>query len=321
MEYSYQFSDALAQEWEWSERYATQPEILRYVNHVADRFDLRKDIQLDTRVVSAHYDDETSRWRIMTDGGEAVSARWCVMATGCLSSANLPSIPGRDSFAGDAYHTGRWPHAGVDFRGRRVAVVGTGSSAIQSIPLIAEQASQLFVFQRTATWSVPAHNHPLDPRLVREIKADYPAFRARNASQAFGANFRQSGESALSVSNEERQAAYEERWQSGGLPFLGAFSDLLVDPAANQTSADFLRALIHGIVAEPAVAERLSPRHVVGCKRLCVDTDYYATYNRPNVTLVDLRDAPITAIDAAGILTTSSTTPSTRSSSPPASTR
>ena len=304
MEYSYQFSDALAQEWEWSERYATQPEILRYANHVADRFDLRKDVQLDTRVVSAHYDDETMRWRITTDRGETLSARWCVMATGCLSSANLPDIPGRDSFAGDAYHTGRWPHTGVDFGGRRVAVVGTGSSGIQSIPLIAREASQLFVFQRTPTYSVPAHNHPLDPRRVSEIKHDYRSFRARNATQAFGANFRQSDESALSLSSEERQATYEERWQSGGLPFLGAFSDLLVDSAANETSADYLRARIRGIVADPAVAERLSPRHVVGCKRLCVDTDYYATYNRPNVTLVDLRATPIAAIDAAGIRTT-----------------
>ncbi len=303
MEYSYQFSDALAQEWEWSERYATQPEILRYANHVVDRFDLKKDIRFDTRVVSAHYDDDAQRWQITTDRGDAITARWCVMATGCLSSANLPDIPGRDSFSGGAYHTGRWPHDGVDFHGQRVAVVGTGSSGIQSIPLIAEQASQLFVFQRTPTYSVPAHNGPLDPRAVREIKADYPAFRAGNAAQPFGANFQQSEERALAVSEEDRRSGYERRWQAGGLPFLGAFADLLVDPAANATAAEFLRARIRSAVADPAVAERLSPRHVVGCKRLCVDSDYYATYNRPNVTLVDLRDEPIESIDAAGLRT------------------
>jgi len=305
MEYSYQFSDALAQEWEWSERYATQPEILRYANHVADRFDLRRDIALETRVVSAHFDDAARRWRIETDRGEVVSARWCVMATGCLSSANLPAIPGRDRFAGDAYHTGRWPHDGVDFRGRRVAVIGTGSSAIQSIPLIAQEASALFVFQRTPTYSVPAHNQPLDPETVRRIKADYRAFRAANAEQpfGFGASEVRGLRLAGSVPEPERQRVYEERWAQGGLPFLVAFADLMLDPAANATAAEFLRAKIRATVADPATAERLLPDQVVGCKRLCVDTNYYATFNRPNVSLVDLRAEPIEEIDAAGIRT------------------
>ena len=310
MEYSYQFSDALAQEWEWSERYATQPEILRYANHVADRFDLKNDIEFETRIVSAHYsdddDDEAKRWRITTDRGDIFMARWCVMATGCLSSANLPDIPGRDRFAGGAYHTGRWPHQGVDFHGKRVAVIGTGSSGIQSIPLIAEQASQLFVFQRTPTYSVPAHNRPLDPNEVCGIKADYRNFRARNAEQpfGFGAQIGRGGQSALAVGEADRASQYADRWHLGGLPFLIAFSDLMLDPEANETAAEFIRAKISAIVADPAVAERLTPRQVVGCKRLCVDTNYYATYNRDNVTLVDLRDEAIQSIDAAGIRTT-----------------
>ena len=305
MEYSYQFSDALAQEWEWSERYATQPEILRYANHVAERFDLKKDIRFDTRVVSAHHVEESNRWHITTDRGDALMARWCVMATGCLSSANLPDVPGRDSFSGAAYHTGRWPHDGVDFRGKRVAVVGTGSSGIQSIPLIAEQASQLFVFQRTPTYSVPAYNRPLDPDEVRRIKADYRNFRARNAEQpfGFGADVERTAESAHALDDAGRTRRYEARWRHGGLPFLTAFPDLMLDPAANETAGEFIRAKIRDIVADPAVAERLSPRHVVGCKRLCVDTDYYATFNRENVTLVDLREEPIESIDAAGLRT------------------
>ncbi len=305
LEYSYQFSDALQQEWEWTERYATQPEILRYANHVAERFDLLRDIRFETRVVSARFDDESLRWRIETDRGEAVSARWCIMATGCLSSANLPAIPGRESFRGRAYHTGRWPHEGVDFSGQRVGVIGTGSSAIQSIPLIAEQASRLYVFQRTPTYSVPAHNQPLDPETVREIKAGYRAFRERNAQQPFGFGSRlaRPPEGALSLDEERREQVYEERWREGGLPFLATFADLMLDPAANETAAEFIRKKIRGIVRDPAVAERLLPTQVVGCKRLCVDTSYYATYNRENVTLVDLREEPIEAIDATGLAT------------------
>jgi cyclohexanone monooxygenase len=305
LEYSYQFSEALQQEWDWTERYATQPEILRYANHVAERFDLLRDIRFETRVVSARFDDEILRWRIETDRGDVVSARWCILATGCLSSANLPEIPGRDAFAGRACHTGRWPHDGVDFTGQRVGVIGTGSSAIQSIPLIAEQASRLFVFQRTPTYSVPAHNRPLDPETVREVKADYRGFRARNAEQAFGFGSRlaRPPEGALALDETARKRIYEERWREGGLPFLSTFSDLMLDPAANETAAEFIREKIRSLVRDPAVAERLLPTQVVGCKRLCVDTRYYATYNRANVTLVDLREEPIEAIDATGLAT------------------
>lgn len=303
LEYSYQFSDELQQEWEWTERYATQPEILRYVNHVADRFDLRRDISFDTRVESAVFDEAECRWRVTTSAGR-VSCRFVVMATGCLSSANTPDFPGRDDFAGQTFHTGRWPHEPVDFSGKRVGVIGTGSSAIQSIPHFAAQAEHLFVFQRTANYSVPAHNQPLDPEIVATIKADYETFRAQNKlmQSGFGARIpRNLDQSALDVPVEERDSIYEARWQHGGLPFLGAFNDLLFSGEANDTAAEFVRQKIRDVVRDPAVAELLAPKGAVGCKRMCVDTGYYETFNRPNVTLVDVSESPIEEITPTGL--------------------
>jgi cation diffusion facilitator CzcD-associated flavoprotein CzcO len=300
LEYSYQFSPELQQEWEWSERYATQPEILRYLEHVADRFDLRRDIQLDTRVRAAHWSETARHWTVETEGG-IHTARFFIMATGCLSSANLPDFPGRDSFAGPTYHTGRWPHDGVDFTGQRVAVIGTGSSAIQSIPLIAEQAAQLTVFQRTPSYSIPAHNAPLDPELVRKVKANYASFRAHNAAQPFGASFEPSPLLAVQVDAAERDRIYERHWQVGGLGFITAFGDLLFDHAANETAGEFVRRKISAIVRDPVVADKLLPKQVIGCKRLCVDTGYYATFNRPNVSLVDVSETPIEAITPRGV--------------------
>ncbi len=301
LEYSYQFSDDLQQTWQWSERYATQGELLRYVNHVADRYELRKDISLNTRVGSATYDEATGRWAVATSAGERLSARFVVMATGCLSSTNTPKFPGLDSFQGAKYHTGNWPHEPVDFSGKRVAMIGTGSSAIQSIPLIAQQAAQLFVFQRTPNYSIPAHNGPIDPSLERRVKADYKSFRAANAQHPFGADFRDNTESALAASPAEREREYEARWAYGGLGFLGAYGDLMFDPKANETAAEFLRGKIRKIVKDPGVAALLSPKTPVGCKRLCVDTGYYETYNRANVTLVDVSRAPIEAITPSGL--------------------
>jgi cation diffusion facilitator CzcD-associated flavoprotein CzcO len=308
MQYSYQFSDELQQEWEWTERYATQPEILEYANHVADRFDLRRDMQFETRVQAATYDDTTCRWTISTDRGDAdradtVRAQFLIMATGCLSSTNIPDFPGRDSFEGATYHTGKWPHEGVDFTGQRVGVIGTGSSAIQSIPIIAEHARELTVFQRTASYSVPAANRPLDDVDTRAIKADYDAFRAANSLSptAIGSQLPVSELPTLAVDPDERERIYEERWEQGGLPFLGAFFDLLLDKDANETAAEFVRAKIHGIVKDPAVADRLSPKTVIGCKRLCVDTGYFDTFNRPNVELVDVSESPIDAITPRGL--------------------
>jgi cyclohexanone monooxygenase len=306
MEYSYGFDEDLQQEWEWTERYAPQAEILEYANHVADRFDLRRDIKLSTRVTSAAFDETDDRWSVITDQGDEVRCRFVVMATGCLSAANVPDIPGRETFEGTTFHTGRWPHEPVDFSGQRVGIIGTGSSAVQSIPIIAEQAAELTVFQRTPTYTVPAWNQALDPVEVKEIKADYAAFRAENRlmPSAFGARMERADHATFEVTEEERRAEFERRWERGGLPFIGAFNDLLLDKPANDTAAEFIREKLHEIVQDPDTARRLTPDTVVGCKRLCVDTGYWATYNRPNVHLVDLRESPIVGITPTGIETT-----------------
>jgi cation diffusion facilitator CzcD-associated flavoprotein CzcO len=303
LEYSYQFSHELQQEWEWTERFAPQAEILAYAEHVADRFDLRRDIQFDTRVTSAALDEENGRWLVQTDAGDALSSQYLLMATGCLSSTNTPDFPGLDSFAGDTYHTGRWPHEGVDFTGRRVGVIGTGSSGIQSIPVIAAQAAELTVFQRTPAYVVPARNAPLAPAEQQAVKADYAGFRERNSQMltAFGSRTPGNEGSALEASPEERAQAFEARWQQGGLPFLGAFGDLLFDREANDLAAEFVREKIREVVEDPAVAELLCPRTLIGCKRLCLDTGYFETFNRPNVHLVDVGATPISEITPQGL--------------------
>ena len=304
MDYSYSFSDELQQEWRWTERYASQPEILRYINHVADRFDLRRDIQLATRVTAAAFDEATNRWEIQTDTGERVSARFCIMATGCLSDAQVPDFKGLETFEGRWYHTGHWPHDGVDFTGQRVGVVGTGSSAIQSIPIIARQAAHLFVFQRTSNFSVPAHNAPLDPEHEQRVKSSYAEYRRQARESRVGFLVESNEQSALAVAAEERQREYEARWGRGGLGFAATFPDLLTSKDANDTAAEFFCAKIRAIVRDPAVAEKLVPRgYPLGTKRLCVDTNYYDTFNRENVTLVDVRTAPIEAITPSGLRT------------------
>jgi len=301
MQYSYQFSEELQQEWVWSERYAAQPEILRYANHVADRFDLRRDIQFNTRVHSAVFDETADRWVLDVGPGDQVTSTHCIMATGCLSSANTPKFAGLDRFRGETYHTGHWPHEGVDFSGKRVGIIGTGSSAIQSIPIIARQAAHLYVFQRTPNYMIPAHNGPLDPAYQAAIKADYAGMRRRAKQTYPGLDFKFNMGSALDATEEERRAEFERRWAEGGLPFLGVFGDLLYNQAANDLAAEFVRGKIREIVHNPEVAELLSPTNVFGCKRLCVDTGYWATYNRPNVTLIDVSGEPIEAITPAGI--------------------
>ena len=304
MDYSYSFSNELQQEWTWTERYSSQPEILKYANHVADRFDLRRDIQFSTRVTSAVFDEATSRWTIETDRGDRVSARWCIMATGCLSTPQAPKFPGLETFTGRWYHTGFWPHEGVDFTGLRVGVIGTGSSAIQSIPIIAKQATHLYVFQRTPNFSVPAHNAPLDAEYERTVKASYADFRRQARESRVGFVVERNDVSALAVSAEDREREYEKRWTRGGLGFAATFLDLLLDRKANDTAAEFFRAKIRSIVRDPAVAEKLVPQHYpIGTKRLCVDTDYYATFNRDNVTLVDIKASPIETITPTGLET------------------
>jgi cation diffusion facilitator CzcD-associated flavoprotein CzcO len=306
LEYSYSFSPELEQEWDWSERYAPQPEILRYINHVADRFDLRRDIQFDTRVTAAAFDETSGRWRVTTDRGDDVSARFCVMATGCLSAVTTPDIKGLSSFRGNWYHTGQWPHEGVDFSGQRVGVVGTGSSGIQSIPVIARWVSHLVVFQRTPNFSLPARNEPLAPDTQAEVKAGYGALRdtARSSFSAIAVSA--PTELALDVEPAERRRRYEAAWARGGLMSMTTtFRDLILDKAANDTAAEFIRSKIREIVVDPDVARLLTPTdHPFATKRPCLDTGYFETFNRDNVTLVDLRQTPITEIVPAGIRTT-----------------
>ncbi len=305
LDYSFSFNKDLEQEWEWSERYATQPEILRYVNHIADRFDLRRNVQFETRVTSAVFDDDAKRWTVTTDKGETVSAQFCIMATGCLSASKLPEIPGLDSFGGTWYHTGHWPHEGVDFSGQRVGVIGTGSSGIQSIPIIAEQAADLTVFQRTPNFSFPARNSPWAPGFQQARKAKYEEYRQEARESGFGIPVEMPEHSALEVDPEQRRAMYEERWGRGNLVALVlAYNDLITNQEANDTAAEFIRSKIREIVHDPEVADLLSPKdHPVGTKRPCLDTGYYATFNRPNVHLVDVRKTPLVEITSKGIRT------------------
>jgi cyclohexanone monooxygenase len=309
MEYSYSFSDELQQEWHWPERYGTQPEILKYINHVADRFDLRRDIEFNTRVKKAAFDSKTSTWTVTTDRGQTATARFCIMATGNLSTPRKPDYPGLDSFKGKWYHTGLWPHEGVDFTGLRVGVIGTGSSGVQSIPIIAKQAKHLYVFQRTANFSLPARNAPLDPAKERAHKAEYPERRRAAFDTPFGiAGYPAPVKSALDAAEDERLRAYEAKWAEGGsISFLYSFTDLLTDKESNETASKFVRRKIRATVKDPRTAELLCPDdHPIGTKRLILDTDYYETYNRDNVTLVDIRSRPIKEITPTGLRTADS---------------
>jgi cyclohexanone monooxygenase len=308
LQYQYSFSDELQREWNWTERYATQPEILAYLNHVADRFDLRRDIHFGTRVTAAHYDDAAQRWTIETDKDQQLSATFCIMATGCLSVTKMPEVPGLAEFEGPCYHTGAWPHEGVDFTGRRVGLIGTGSSAIQSIPQIAKQAAQLTVFQRTPSFSVPAKNAPLDPEHTRDYKDRYAELRRQAGETPFGFQDVFPPTLAAETPNEERTRAYQELWDRGGLPFIGAFADLVFTQEANDTAADFVRARIRETVKDPATAAALTAQqYPIGTKRMCVDIDYYATFNRDNVSLVDLRATPIERLTSTGLETSAGT--------------
>ncbi len=305
MEYSYQFSEELQQEWSWSEKYAPQSEILDYANHVADRFDLRRDIQFNCTIVSLHFNKDSSLWQCTTENGEEFFSRFCVMATGCLSKNNIPDFKGLNNFNGEVLHTGDWPHEGRDFTGKRIAIIGTGSSAIQAIPLLAEQASELLVFQRTPSYSVPAHNQSMDSDYEAAIKANYPAFRRSNSRRYAALNNNPNSVSALEISQQQRQQEYERRWKSGGLPFLASFNDLATSVEANKTASDFIRNKIRKIVKDKDIARLLCPDTIVGCKRLCVDTNYYDSFNRENVTLIDVANDPIDEITESGLNTAS----------------
>jgi cation diffusion facilitator CzcD-associated flavoprotein CzcO len=305
LSYSYSFSPELEQDWEWSEKYPTQPEVLRYLNHVAERFDLLRDISFGVRVVSALWDEATSLWTVTTGSGESASARFVIMATGVLSASKLPEVPGLERYQGQTHHTARWGKDEVRFDRMRVGVIGTGSSGIQSIPLIAEQAADLTVFQRTANFSTPAGNRPLDPAEVGQMKANYRAWREAQRSSGYGVPSEPATELALSVPEAERLAIYEAGWAKGEIVgLISCYLDILLDPAANETAAEFARAKIREVVTDPQLAETLSPRTFpIGTKRLCLDTGYYETFNRPNVHLVDLRKTPLVEFTEGGLRT------------------
>src|SRR3954453_3644005 len=305
MQYSYSFSDELQQEWDWSERYAPQPEILKYANHVADRFDLRRDIQFSTRVESALFDESANQWSVTTSDGKIVTARFVILATGCLSNARMPDIKGLADFKGKVYHTGHWPHEPVDFSGLRVAVIGTGSSGIQSVPVIAEQASQLAVFQRTANFSIPARNAALTVEEREEFRQNYPEIRRFAREEARNGIYTDMPDrGALDDGDNERRPRYEARWSRGGLTFMSVYNNLALDNAANDTAAEFVREKIAEIVEDPETARLLQPTsHPIGTKRICIDSDFFAAFNRPNVTLVDIKANPIEQILPNGVRT------------------
>ncbi|WP_110472480.1 flavin-containing monooxygenase [Williamsia limnetica] len=306
VDYSYSFSEDLQIDWNWTEKYAKQSEILAYLNHVADRFDLRGDIVLNTRVLSAHFDEAGAMWSVTTSDGRTVSATYCVMASGVLSSIKEPDFPGLADFSGDVYQTSRWPDGGVDFSGRRVAVIGTGSTGVQAIPLIAKQAAQLTVFQRTPNFSVPARNRPLAAGELDQVRATYAERRQSARMSLAGFPEVPSPGRAVDHTPEQRQEIYEAAWAAGGGPrLLRAFSDIGTSPEANASAADFIRSKIAEIVKDPDTADRLSPKtYPLGTKRICVDTNYFDTYNRPNVTLVDVMADPIVEFSPTGLRTT-----------------
>lgn len=304
MSYSYSFSEELQQAWDWPDRYAVQPDILRYADHVADRFGLKRDILFDTRVTSLVFDEAARCWHATTDAGRDFRARYLIMATGCLSVPKTPDLPRLERFEGSVYHTAHWPDAGVDFTGRRVAIVGTGSSAIQAIPVIARRAGQLTVFQRTANYSIPAWNGPLSDEARREVKRNYPALRRKSRNSYAGDYADEYYLTILELAPEARELHFERCWQLGGFNIQYAFTDIMESAEANELACDFVRRKIRATVRDPRVAERLCPKgHALGAKRLCVDTGYYETYNRPNVVLVDVKDDPIETITATGLET------------------
>ena len=302
LQYSYSWTKDLQQEWQWTERYAQQSEIQAYIRHAAERYDLLRDIRFQTRVTEADWDEDARLWTVRTDVGDEVRARFVISAAGCLSIGRVPDVPGLADFQGRWYHTGQWPHETVDFTDLRVAVIGTGSSGVQCIPVIARQAAQLTVFQRTANFSIPAHNRPLTRGEQRAFKADYDALRQTAKQSKAGILYDYATRATFDVDEVERQAEFERRWARGGPNFVQAFNDLALDRTANDQAAEFVRRKIRAAVRDPKTAELLCPKdHAIGTKRICVDSAYHDTFNLPHVSLVDLRAAPITRIQAGGI--------------------
>ena len=311
--YSYSFNTEIEQKWEWSERYSTQAEILEYIEHVAKELDLNKHISLNTRVISAMFDENLKQWNIETDNGDKLVGQFCIMATGCLSVPSIPEINGLDSFLGPIYYASQWPHEKIDFNGKKVGIIGTGSSAIQAIPEIAKETEHLTVFQRTANYSVPANNRPLDADVVKGFKAEYPAHRKHErlgTISGFGGlelplkEALITTQAAEGLSDEAVQSVLEEYWQVGGARFQAAFTDALTNERTNQLFGNFIKDKIRSIVNDRETAEVLCPNsHPFGTKRICVDTNYFETFNRDNVTLVDIKASPISCINETGLET------------------
>ncbi len=303
MQYSYSFDEKLQQEWHWPEKFSAQPDILAYAEHVAERFDLTKDIDFETEVNTACFDERTRRWKVETDSGEKVNAQHLIMATGCISTAQIPEIDGLSDYRGSTYHTGRWPHEKVDFTGQRIAVIGTGSSGIQTIPVLAEEAAHVTVFQRTPNYSIPSQNEPMQPKYEASWKANYTAKRQEMRYTGHGSLKDLNDKSAMSADENERQKTYTERWKIGGAGFLASFNDLLFSQESNDTASEFVRQQIRKIVKSPKTAELLAPKtYPIGTKRICIDSGYFETYNRDNVDLVDISEEPIERLTPTGLI-------------------
>ena len=303
LQYSYSFDEQLQQDWHWPEKFSAQPDILAYANHVADRFNLKKDIEFNIEVKASWFDENLKTWKITTDTGEEINAKYFIMATGCISTTQIPNIKGLSDYVGDTFHTGDWPHEEVDFSGQSIAVIGTGSSGIQSIPVLAKQAKKLTVFQRTPNYSIPSQNEPMTKKYERSWKDVYSERRKEMRYSAHGSLKDLNDVPALSVDEDQRQELYTKRWAIGGTGFLGSFNDLLINADANYTAAEYVRLQIKRVVKDKETAEILCPRsYPIGTKRICIDTGYFETYNRENVKLVDISKKPIQRLVTDGII-------------------
>ena len=303
LQYSYSFDEQLQQDWHWPEKFSAQPDILAYANHVADRFNLKKDIEFNIEVKASRFDENLKTWKITTNTGEEIDAQYFIMATGCISTTQIPNIKGLSDYDGNTFHTGDWPHEEVDFSGQSIAVIGTGSSGIQSIPVLAKQAKKLTVFQRTPNYSIPSQNEPMTKKYERSWKDVYSERRKEMRYSAHGSLKDLNDVPALSVDEDQRQELYTKRWAIGGTGFLGSFNDLLTNADANYTAAEYVRQQIKRVVKDKETAEILCPRsYPIGTKRICIDTGYFETYNRENVKLVDISKKPIQRLVADGII-------------------
>jgi len=303
VDYCYSFDDSIVQEWTWTERYPAQPEILRYINFVAERLDLRPGISFETPVTAMHWDEEAACWRVTTGQGDRIAARHVIMASGQLSKPQFPAIEGIEEFAGQLLHTGDWPRDGVDLEGRRVGVIGTGSSGVQTIPQVAKVAGHTTVFQRTAHYAIPARNHDLDPAYVADLKSRFQEYREIARHHPGGTHRHIGTESALDVDPAALEETFRGHWEKGGPDILAAYRDFRTDERAAEKAGEFVKARIREIVKDPETAEKLCPKgYPFGAKRLVLEIDYYTTFNRDDVSLVDVAADPIARVEGDAVV-------------------